>query len=140
MAVQRSLKNLGVHRKALSSYTLRLVLERRWVSAVGAESFLAGEIIPWIGDRQKIARVVSRCLAIHAEKNQDIEVENDETHWVGHDRVMLSELRQLGISFIGVQQFFSAQPVSSPQDRAFLSGLYQDLLGALVDTSPIYLT
>jgi type VI secretion system secreted protein VgrG len=23
---------------------------------------------------------------IHEEKNQDIEVENDETHWVGHDR------------------------------------------------------
>jgi len=23
---------------------------------------------------------------IHAEKNQDIEVEHDETHWVGHDR------------------------------------------------------
>jgi type VI secretion system secreted protein VgrG len=25
-------------------------------------------------------------LWIHAEKNQDIGVENDETHWVGHDR------------------------------------------------------
>ncbi len=25
-------------------------------------------------------------LWLHAEKNQDIEVENDETHWVGHDR------------------------------------------------------
>jgi type VI secretion system secreted protein VgrG len=25
-------------------------------------------------------------ILIHAEKNQDIEVENDETHWVGHDR------------------------------------------------------
>src|SRR5262249_14790806 len=25
-------------------------------------------------------------LFIHAEKNQDIEVENAETHWVGHDR------------------------------------------------------
>jgi len=25
-------------------------------------------------------------LLVHAEKNQDIEVENDETHWVGHDR------------------------------------------------------
>ena len=25
-------------------------------------------------------------IHIHAEKNQDIEVENDETHWVGHDR------------------------------------------------------
>ncbi|EKS71556.1 MULTISPECIES: type VI secretion system Vgr family protein [Caballeronia] len=25
-------------------------------------------------------------VLIHAEKNQDIEVENDETHWVGHDR------------------------------------------------------
>lgn len=25
-------------------------------------------------------------LYIHAEKNQDIEVENDETHWVGNDR------------------------------------------------------
>jgi type VI secretion system secreted protein VgrG len=25
-------------------------------------------------------------LFIHAEKNQDIEVENDETHWVGQDR------------------------------------------------------
>jgi type VI secretion system secreted protein VgrG len=25
-------------------------------------------------------------LWLHAERNQDIEVENDETHWVGHDR------------------------------------------------------
>ncbi|RQH20591.1 type VI secretion system Vgr family protein, partial [Pseudomonas aeruginosa] len=25
-------------------------------------------------------------LFIHAERNQDIEVENDESHWVGHDR------------------------------------------------------
>ena len=25
-------------------------------------------------------------ILLHAEKNQDIEVENDETHWVGHDR------------------------------------------------------
>jgi type VI secretion system secreted protein VgrG len=28
----------------------------------------------------------SEQLWVHAEKNQDIEVENDETHWVGHDR------------------------------------------------------
>lgn len=28
----------------------------------------------------------SEQLWIHAEKNMDIEVENDETHWVGHDR------------------------------------------------------
>lgn len=28
----------------------------------------------------------SEQLWMHAEKNQDIEVENDETHWVGHDR------------------------------------------------------
>jgi type VI secretion system secreted protein VgrG len=28
----------------------------------------------------------SEQVFIHAEKNQDIEVENDETHWVGHDR------------------------------------------------------
>jgi type VI secretion system secreted protein VgrG len=28
----------------------------------------------------------SEQLYIHAEKNQDIEVENDESHWVGHDR------------------------------------------------------
>ena len=28
----------------------------------------------------------SEQLWIHAEKNQDIEVDNDETHWVGHDR------------------------------------------------------
>ena len=28
----------------------------------------------------------SEQLFVHAEKNQDIEVENDETHWVGHDR------------------------------------------------------
>ena len=31
-------------------------------------------------------RRASEQLFIHAEKNQDIEVENDETHWVGHDR------------------------------------------------------
>ncbi|MES2355106.1 MAG: type VI secretion system tip protein TssI/VgrG [Pseudomonadota bacterium] len=28
----------------------------------------------------------SEQVYLHAEKNQDIEVENDETHWVGHDR------------------------------------------------------
>ena len=28
----------------------------------------------------------SEQLWLHAEKNQDIEVESDETHWVGHDR------------------------------------------------------
>jgi type VI secretion system secreted protein VgrG len=28
----------------------------------------------------------SEQILLHAEKNQDIEVENDETHWVGHDR------------------------------------------------------
>ena len=28
----------------------------------------------------------SEQVFIHAEKNQDIEVEHDETHWVGHDR------------------------------------------------------
>ncbi|MBL0158459.1 MAG: type VI secretion system tip protein VgrG [Bryobacterales bacterium] len=30
----------------------------------------------------------SEQLWIHAEKNQDIEVENDETHWVGKDRTV----------------------------------------------------
>jgi type VI secretion system secreted protein VgrG len=28
----------------------------------------------------------SEQVFLHAEKNQDIEVENDETHWIGHDR------------------------------------------------------
>lgn len=28
----------------------------------------------------------SEQIFLHAEKNQDIEVENNETHWVGHDR------------------------------------------------------
>lgn len=28
----------------------------------------------------------SEQVYLHAEKNQDIEVENDESHWVGHDR------------------------------------------------------
>jgi len=28
----------------------------------------------------------SEQVYLHAEKNRDIEVENDETHWVGHDR------------------------------------------------------
>jgi type VI protein secretion system component Hcp len=28
----------------------------------------------------------SELITIHAEKNQDIEVEHDEAHWVGHDR------------------------------------------------------
>src|SRR5262249_46061214 len=28
----------------------------------------------------------SEQVFLHAEKNQDLEVENDETHWVGHDR------------------------------------------------------
>jgi len=28
----------------------------------------------------------SEQVFLHAEKNQDLEVENDETHWIGHDR------------------------------------------------------
>ncbi len=38
-------------------------------------------------------------LFIHAERNQDIEVENDETHWVGHNRtktVDFSEVATIG--------------------------------------------
>jgi type VI secretion system secreted protein VgrG len=33
-----------------------------------------------------VDKMGSEQLFIHAEKNQDIEVEHDETHWVGHDR------------------------------------------------------
>src|SRR5262249_19960074 len=35
----------------------------------------------------------SEQLLIHAERNQDIEVENDETHWVGHDRKKTIDLK-----------------------------------------------
>ncbi len=34
-------------------------------------------------------------LFIHAERNQDIEVENDETHWVGHNRTKTVDLDEL---------------------------------------------
>lgn len=39
--------------------------------------------------------------SIHAEKNQDIEVENDETHWVGHDafRALVNNPAQLRSGF-----------------------------------------
>ena len=30
----------------------------------------------------------SEQVFLHAEKNQDVEVENDETHWVGHDQAL----------------------------------------------------
>ena len=39
---------------------------------------------------------------LHAERNQDIEVENDETHWVGHDRTKTIDNNET--EFVGVDR------------------------------------
>ena len=40
---------------------------------------------PNMANRLFSINFVAPATGIHAEKNQDVEVENDETHWVGHD-------------------------------------------------------
>ncbi len=53
------------------------VLQEREVERVGARKPINLDI--------RVLATTNR-MFIHAERNQDIEVENDETHWVGHDR------------------------------------------------------
>jgi hypothetical protein len=99
-------------------------LSRQGVSLQGAQQVLTGQIVTGLADRHRLAQLTihgnrtesvdkDEMIAIHAEKNQDIEVENDETHWVGHD----NKLQQLGVSALGARQFLSGQPVTSAADR-----------------------
>ena len=103
----------------LSNTLMIMELSRRGVSLYGATQLLAGEIVSALSDRLKITEF------IHAEKNQDIAVENDETHRVGHDRVAGAAMggpraefmRKAGISPQGVRQVLLSQPVSGLNDR-----------------------
>jgi type VI secretion system secreted protein VgrG len=116
-------------------FTAETNLRNRGVSPLGVWQLMSGLIITDPKDRQRIARM------IHAEKNQDIEVENDETHWVGHNRGVVAErtetvdkderitihsnrtesLRRAGLSLIGTMQVFSYQPITDPADREKLA-------------------
>ena len=114
-----------------SNTILTQKLMSRGVSAQGTAQLLAGQIVSALADRLQITQF------IHAEKNQDIEVENDETHWVGHDKIskvtfggsLAEMLRKAGISAAGVQQILSSQPVTDAKDRLFLVKVVAALTG-----------
>ena len=104
-------------------------LLRRGISQVSSRQLLAGEIVTNFADRLKIARL------IRVGKNQDIEVENDETHRTRNGRTetvdnnesitiignRLPAMRNAGFSVLGAQQILLGQPVMSHNDRQQLA-------------------
>src|SRR6185436_18543842 len=70
----------------------------------------------------------SEQLWIHAEKNQDIEVENDETHSVGHDRkktVGNNESIKIGVN--RTEKVGSNETISIGANRAEDVGANEDI-------------
>jgi type VI secretion system secreted protein VgrG len=61
----------------------------------------------------------SEQLFIHAEKNQDIEVENDETHWVGHDRTkVIDHDEKSHIKHDRIRQVDNDEHITVDRDRS----------------------
>lgn len=125
----------------MSRHLAAMKLTRHGISLQGAQEFLSGEIVTGLADRRRLLQL-ALYVAIHAEKNQDIEVENDETHWVGHDRLavrrtetvgqnetitvganQIAALKQTGLSQLGAQQLLGAQPITGAEDRNILTSL-----------------
>ncbi len=126
-----------------STHVIQLVtteLLRRGFSIVGARQLLAGEIITGFADRLKITRMIS------VGKNQDIEVENDETHrtrksrtetvnnnetiTIGSNRTLA--LLNAGFSGLGAQQVLHSQSVTNANDRQQLALVITEILGKRV--------
>lgn len=75
-------------------------------------------------------------LFIHAEKNQDIEVENDETHWVGNNRTRTVDANEtvtvalMRNHTVGINETIAvgaAQQIGIGAWQAIVVGLYQTL-------------
>lgn len=118
---------------------LTALLVARGISPPGARQLLLGENVTDARDRAAAVQL------IHAEKNQDIQVEYDETHRVGHDRAVgrmvvpgrtetvdqnetitvvgnrTEILRRVGFSPAGVFQLSTGLPVSDANDRRLLA-------------------
>ena len=89
--------------------TIKLL--RRGISQFSSRQLFAGEIVSNLADRLKISRLIS------VGKNQDIEVENDETHRTRNGRAetvdnnksimiignRLPAMRNAGFSVLGAQ-------------------------------------
>ncbi len=104
-------------------------LLRRGISHFSSRQLFAGEIVTNLADRLKISRLMSM------GKNQDIEVENDETHRTRNGRTetvdknesimiignRLPAMWNAGFSVLGVQQILLGQPVTSLNDRQQLA-------------------
>ncbi len=112
-------------------------LLRRGFSIGSARQLLAEEIMTDFADRLKIAWM------IRVGKNQDIEVENDETHrtrksrtetvnnnetiTIGGNRTLA--LLHAGFSGLGTQQVLFSQPVTNANDRQHLAMVITAILG-----------
>ncbi len=104
-------------------------LLRRGISQLSSRQLLAGEIVTNFADRLKIARL------IRVGKNQDIEVENDETHRTRKGRTETVDMNEsimiignrlhamlyTGFSALGAQQILLGQRVTSHNDRQKLA-------------------
>ena len=102
------------------------------LSAQGAHQLALGEPVSSIADRMAIARLI-----------QDFEVENDETHWVGHDIIarnpagfagdvtahgrLAKKLLKAGLAPRGVHECLAGLPIINLEDRLAVAALVHRL-------------
>ena len=108
---------------------------RAGFSARAARQLVMGEPVPSFADRLLLPRTIP-----------GIEVENDETHWVGHDILSRNgatlgvssataaghraeRLRRAGLSPRGVQECLAGLPINSSADRSAVAALVHRLFG-----------
>jgi hypothetical protein len=110
-------------------------LVRAGFSAQAARQLVMGEPVTSFADR-----------LLFSQKNQDIEVENDETHWVGNGVFprngatpgvsgataagrCVERLRKAGVSPRGVRECLAGLPIKSSADRSAIAALIHRLFG-----------
>ena len=117
------------------TWQVELHLVRAGFSAQAARQLVTGEPVPSFADRLLLPRTIP-----------GIEVENDETHWVGHGVFprngatpgvsgvtaagrWAERLRKAGLSPRGVQECLAGLPINSSADRSAVAALVHRLFG-----------
>ena len=95
---------------------VRPALQRLGVSPSGVDQFLRGQIVANPADRSRLATLV-------APSRATADLMNPWRGFQGGCNGGCDDLRRLGVSSLGAEQFLSGQVVVNPADRSVLASL-----------------
>src|SRR5262245_7584825 len=101
---------------AVAEAATRLEMQRLGVSPSGVDQFLRGQIVANPADRSRLAALV-------APSRTTADLMNPWRGFQGGCNGGCDDLRRLGVSSLGAEQFLSGQVVGNPADRSVLASL-----------------